>query len=553
MRKILCLGVLTLVLIVVLLPSGCDDPAESPDSELQERISTVENGLVLVQAITERMHHYNVPGVSIAVVDDFDLEWARGYGVLELGKDEPVGPDTLFQAASVSKPVTAVGALHYVDAGHLDLYEDVNGSLVSWRIPENDFTAQADVTLHRLLSHTAGVSQGLYAGYAPGEEIPTMQQILDGEPPANSPPVRVVRIPGTQESYSNGGYLIVAQLLEDVLGKPFEEIMQEAVFGPAGMTSSTFEQSLPADWVARAATAHGWDTDAWRESPGLVAPGKWHAQDVGLSGLWTTASDLARFAAEVMRARAGEPSSILSQETAELMLTPVAQGIPLQEPFDADQALGFSLLNLGGETFMIHFGGSFPGYISALVAQPETGFGVVVMTNAWSGYELIWEILYSTFYAYNVLPTTSQVLSMVYAGLLFLAMILLWPVAYVVRRLQARRVASDGTESRQGPVAVVAQILALLTVTAIAVVTFLYRGPLGGHMVHSPNTGEPPLTKALLAVFFVLPIVLVVVTALVWKKRCWSMWRRVYYTVIVLGTIVGVVLLRDLWGLMFWG
>lgn len=184
-----------------------------------------------------------------------------------------------------------MGALHYVEQGLLDLDENVNTRLVSWRIPENEFTAQADVTLHRLLSHTVGVNNGLYRGYAPGEEVPTMQQVLDGEPPANSPPVRVDRVPGTEERYSNGGYLIVAQLLEDVLGKQFPEIMQEAVFGLIGMTSSTFEQSLPEELEARAATAHGWDVYAWRESPGLLAPGKWHIQDVAMGGLWTTAPD----------------------------------------------------------------------------------------------------------------------------------------------------------------------------------------------------------------------------------------------------------------------
>ena len=547
MKRNLHLGMVTLVLLL----AGCGQLVASPSPDLEERISRVENGLLLTDTIADRMEYHSVPGVSIAVINDFEIEWAKGYGVLELGGSEPVTPDTLFQAGSVSKPVTAVGALHYVEQNLLDLDENVNDRLVSWRIPENEFTAQADVTLRRLLSHTAGVNQGLNRGYAPGEEVPTLQQALDGEPPANSLPVRVDRVPGTEEYYSNGGYLIVVQLLQDVLDKPFSEIMQEAVFGPVGMTSSTFEQSLPEELEARVATPHGWDVVAWRESPGLV--GETHTNDPGYGGLWTSAPDLALLATEVMRAHAGESNTLLSQDMARLMLTPVAEGIPLQEPFDADQALGFSLLHLGQETFMIHFGGSFPGYISVLVAHPERGFGVAIMTNAWSGDELIWEILYSIFYAYGILPTTGQVLGMGYSLLLFLSVFVLWPVGYVGRRIQARRSGTAEAEPKQGKAATIARVVAMLAVTAILVLTFLYRGPLGGYLVHSLDRGETPLTKALLGLFFSTPIILVVFAVMVWRNRYWSLRGRVQYTLVMLATLVGVYFLRDLWGLMFWG
>jgi CubicO group peptidase (beta-lactamase class C family) len=547
MRRHLHFGLVALVLLL----ASCGQPAGTPELALEERIRRVENGLVLTQTITERMEHHNVPGVSIAVVRDFELEWAKGYGVLELGGNEPVTPDTLFQAASVAKPVTAVGALHYVEQGHLDLDENVNDRLVSWQVPENEFTAQADVTLRRLLGHTAGLNDSLYRGYAPGEEVPTMQQVLDGEAPANSAAVRVVRVPGTEERYSNGGYLIVAQLLEDILGKPFSELMRDAVFAPIGMTSSTFEQSLPAELEDRISKPHGWDVDLWQQSPGLL--GEPHTHDVAMGGLWTTAPDLARFAAEVMRAQAGESSAVLSQDMVNLMLTPVAEGIPLQEPFDADQALGFSLLHLGGETWFIHFGGTFPGYISGLIAQPERGFAIVIMTNAWTGYELIWEIFYSIFYAYGILPSTGQVLGMGYSLLLFLAVAVLWPVGSLVRRSRARRGGRAMTRRRQGKVATIARIVAVLAVLAILVLTLLYRGPLGGYLVPDRARGEAPLTKGLLGLFFSTPIILVVLTVLVWKNRYGSVQERVRYTLIVVGALVGVFLLRDLWPLMFWG
>jgi len=327
--------------------------------------------------------------------------------------------------------------------------------------------------------------------------------------------------------------------------------MEQAVFEPIGMTSSTFEQTLPEELEARVATPHGWDVDAWRESPGLV--GEIHVCDPGYSGLWTTAPDLALFGAEMARAYAGESGAVLSQETAELMLAPVTEGIPLQEPFDADQALGFSLLHLGQETFMIHFGGGFPGYISVLLAQPERGFAVAIMTNAWSGDELIWEILYSIFYAYGILPTTGQVLGVAYSSLLFLAVFILWPGSTLVRRIRARKIGKVDAEQGQPKVATVARAVALLTVIAILVLTLLYRGPLGGALLNAYSRGETVLTKALLGLFFSTPIWLAVLTVFVWKNRYWSTRERVQYTLVVLGALVGVYILRDLWGLMFWG
>ena len=201
---------------------------------------------------------------------------------------------------------------------------------------------------------------------------------------------------------------------------------------------------------------------------------------------------------------------------------------------------------------MIHFGGSFPGYISVLVAQPERGFGAVIMTNAWSGDELIWEILYSIFYVYGILPTTGQALGMAYSLLLFLSVFALWPVSHVIRRIRAPKSDTAGTGRKQ-KAATIGRILVILAVTAILVLTFLYRGPLGGYLVHSLDRGETPLTKALLGLFFSTPIILIVFTILAWKNRFWSILERVQYTLVVLGALVGVFILRDLWPLMFWG
>ena len=194
-----------IVMVFVLFLANC---AQSSESSIGRRIQRIERGLLSTYGdppwkrmeLAERMAYYNVPGVSIAVINDFQVEWIKGYGVLEAGKSEPVTPDTLFQAASIAKVVVAVAALNYVERGVLELDADVNQSLVSWQVPENEFTAEEKVTLRRLLSHSAGVTVHGFRGYALGEEVPNLQQILDGEWPANSPPIRVDTVPGTQHT-----------------------------------------------------------------------------------------------------------------------------------------------------------------------------------------------------------------------------------------------------------------------------------------------------------------------------------------------------------------
>ena len=194
---------LPIVLVLVLSLASC---VRSPETAVERRIARVERGLLRDQGdppwkrmhLLDRMAHYHVPGVSIAVINDNRIEWAKGYGVLEAGTDAPVTPDTLFQTGSIGKPVVAVAALHLVEQGLIDLDADVNRYLVSWQVPENAFTAQEKVTLRRLLSHSAGMPHHDVRGYAQGEAVPTLQQMLDGAPPANSAPIRVSYVPGTQ-------------------------------------------------------------------------------------------------------------------------------------------------------------------------------------------------------------------------------------------------------------------------------------------------------------------------------------------------------------------
>lgn len=334
------------------------------------------------RAMENLMQRHVVPGVSIAVIRGGKVDWARGYGVLRAGGAEAVDTGTLFQAASISKPVTAAGALRLVNAGVLDLDEDVNRELRSWKLPENDWTTRTPVTLRQLLSHSAGTTVPGFPGYAEGEALPTLVQVLDGEPPANTAPIRVDIEPGTQLRYSGGGYTVVQQLMIDATEKRFPELMHETVLDPLGMQSSTFEQPLPEGWRSRASVAH--------DERGRPLEGSWHTYpELAAAGLWTTPTDLAIFAIEIWRSYHGNSEALLPQPLARRMLTREV----------GDYGLGFVLPS--GGVFRFQHGGGNAGYRCFLVLSVESGDGIVVMTNSDSGEVLLGDVFEAIAAAYG--------------------------------------------------------------------------------------------------------------------------------------------------------
>jgi CubicO group peptidase (beta-lactamase class C family) len=270
----------------------------------------------------------------------------------------------LFQAGSVSKPVAALGALHLVEDGRLSLDDDVNQWLKQWKVPENEFTKDAKVTLRRILSHSAGLTVHGFPGYAIGRPIPTLVQILDGAEPANTAAIRVDVIPGSTTRYSGGGYTVMQQMMIDTTGKPFPELMQEAVLTPLQMAASTYEQPLPEDKAA--ATATGYYPNA------KEVEGRWHIYpEMAAAGLWTTASDLARFAIGIQQALAGKSNPVISPSMTRQMLT--AQ--------KGNSGLGFGLGG-SGKTLSFAHGGRDEGFDTFLIAYAESGQGVAIMINA---------------------------------------------------------------------------------------------------------------------------------------------------------------------------
>lgn len=361
--------------------------AQKQSAGLDERIRRVEKGLLMpfsikgapniTMGLADRMQFYKVPSVSVAVINNGKIEWAKGYGVQEIGGHESVTPETLFQAASISKPIVAMAMLRLVQENKLNLDEDVNKKLVSWKVPENDFTKEQKVTLRGLLSHSASLTISGFRGYAADEEIPTILQILDGVTPANSIPIRVDGTPNKDFRYSGGGYVIMQKLATDITEKPFPAFMQEEVLKKLHMTRSTYQQPLPKELWASAAAGH--------KSDGEKIKGNWHTySEMAAAGLWTTPSDLARFAIEIQKSKSGKSNRVLSVEMVKEMLTPQIGG----------WGLGLELRGKNKSARFAHAGGN-EGYKCLMVAYNDSEQGAVVMTNSDNGYVFTEEIMQS--------------------------------------------------------------------------------------------------------------------------------------------------------------
>ena len=368
------------------------------------QIKRVEQGLlpaVLIKGdpswtIEERMKQWKVPGLSIAVVKDFKVEWARSYGVKDIETKEPVTTETLFQAGSISKPVAAMVALKRVQEGKIALDENINDKLQTWKLPDNEFTAKKKVTLANLLSHTGGLTVHGFPGYAVGERIPTLPQVLDGTEPANTAAVRVDMEPGTKFRYSGGGTTIAQLAIMDIEKKPYPQIAKETVLGPLNMTNSTYSQPLPDDWRKKTASGH--------RANGSLVEGKIHVYpEMAAAGLWTTPTDLAKFAIEVQLSYAGRSNKVLPKEMIEKMVT----------PFMEDVALGFFIDKRGNSVYFGHDGAD-EGFRALLMMHREKGYGAVIMANSDNG-QILGEVLRSVARAYawdEYLPPVNEIISL---------------------------------------------------------------------------------------------------------------------------------------------
>jgi CubicO group peptidase (beta-lactamase class C family)/predicted transcriptional regulator YdeE len=325
-------------------------------------------------SLAELMKLFNVPGLSVAVIENYEIVDTKAYGVIEPGSTTPVTTKTLFQAGSISKPVAATAALYLVEHGRLSLDEDVNQKLKTWKVPDNEFTKTEKVTLRRLMSHTAGTTVHGFPGYDVDASVPSLVQVLNGEKPANTEAVRVDTTPGTNWRYSGGGVTIEQLLMTDVTGKPFPALMHEIVLDKLGMNDSSYEQPLPAKRAAM--TAGGAD------AAGKPVHGKWHVYpEMAAAGLWTTPTDLAKFAIEIALSKQGKANHILSQKMTQEMLTPVMNEVGLGLFMEKENPGQFG------------HNGANEGFQALLTMNADTGNGIAMMADSDNGISVMGQVL----------------------------------------------------------------------------------------------------------------------------------------------------------------
>ncbi|GAA0534510.1 serine hydrolase [Chitinophaga japonensis] len=348
---------------------------------ISQKTQQVETGLLpavyiegrphAVYKLADRMAHYKVPAVSIAFINHGRIEWAKAYGYLSEEQQVKADTLTLFQAASISKPITSALLYKLAAQGNVALDEDVNKYLRNWKLKPSPFTAKKPVTLRGLLTHTAGLSVEGFHGYAQGSPLPTTVQILNGEPPANSAPVVSIAEPGTGYRASGGGYVVVKQAVEDVTSHPFATVIKDLVLKPAGMVHSTYEQPLPPQFHQQAAAAH--------DVNGHMLPGRWHTMpEVAPDGLWTTPADLARFLLTLTQSLEDGYDALLTQEQTREMLY-ARENMGMWQHRDPSHGWYGS--------------GHNDGYNAEMLMFPDKGQGIVVMTNGDYGRRLSNEII----------------------------------------------------------------------------------------------------------------------------------------------------------------
>lgn len=322
--------------------------------------------------LTSKMERYGVPGISLAVIKNGQLDWAKGYGLLQVGQSSPIDTETLFSVGSVSKVGAAVISLKMQEAAQLDIDTDVNQYLTSWKVPENQYTKEASVTLRRIMSHTAGLTVHGFADFDPNENLPTTVQILEGEWPAKSSRV-YVNIPiGSRFRYSGGGTTVEQLVIEDLTGMAFHDAADQILFDPLGMQRSSYQNPLPQS-VGNIAKAHDGSG-----RPVALPRGYQSMPEAAASGLWTTPSDFGKLMIMLMEAYEGQ-SEYLNRNSVTDMMTPVRPG---------EYGLGPRIEKKGNDIIFSH-GGSNDCYKAHVSGALEKKSAFIIFTNGTDGHQLI--------------------------------------------------------------------------------------------------------------------------------------------------------------------
>ncbi|MET0391999.1 MAG: serine hydrolase [Chitinophagaceae bacterium] len=347
--------------------SAQQDSSRTVNDPVARVETSLSGGLVIdgkLYTLAERMEHYNVAGLSIAVIDNYQVVWAKGYGYADKKEGRKVTPNTLFEPGSISKSLNAVGILQLAQQGKLDLYQDINRYLVSWKFPYDTVSHGRKITTAQLLSHTAGLGVHGFPGYQRDSAIASVTDILDGRAPSNTEAVRSVAEPGTGPRYSGGGILITQQMLTDLTKQPYEQYMEEQVLRPLGMTNSSYHQPPAAGQPNNLATGY--------KSNGDEVPGKYFVYpEKAAAGLWTTPADICKYMIEIQQAWQGRSAKVLNQEMVKLHVT----------PYKDDVAMGTYQQIGDGEAYFNHTA-SNEGFSGLFIGGLTNGKGVAIFVNS---------------------------------------------------------------------------------------------------------------------------------------------------------------------------
>ena len=374
--------------LILLLPLSVF--SQSANKQIQENIHKVENslspGIIFGDSvpnlnIEKRMQETGIKGLSIAVIRNYQVEWAKGYGWADVEEKRKVNTETRFQAASISKSLNSMGVLKLVQMGKLDPEADINNYLKSWKFPYDSLSKNKKINTLQLLSHTAGLSIHGFPGYERSDSLPTIPQILDGQKPANTEAVRSMFELGKRLEYSGGGTTITQLLVTDITGRKYAEFMQNEVLNPLGMKNSSFNQ--PTLDTGNLATGY--------YGNGKPVHGKYHVYpEQAAAGLWTTPVDLAKYIIECQLALTGKSNKVLSQPMMQKRLS---------HYIDSSSGLGVSLINKKGNIYFNHNGGN-EAFLCTSYGSMQGGNGVVIMING-EDFSVVREMVNSVARVYN--------------------------------------------------------------------------------------------------------------------------------------------------------
>lgn len=371
------------------------------ENNIQNRINKVEKSIIELKEfsnpfstqfsksakfrnLTERMLELKIPGISIAVIVNNKINWLKQYGVIDNRSSQEVTQNTMFQAASTSKLITALITLHFVEKEILNLNENINNYLQSWKLPENSEFPNQTVSIFDILTHQSGIPTSNFSLDKSGG-IPTLVDVLEGRSPAKNEPALIKKKPKISWEYSNLGFVILQLILEDILKKPFPEIANDVVFEPIMMKNSTFYYPIPKPILTFEALPHTKD--------GVCADPRLHPTAVAHGGLLTTPYDLALFTSEILLSYNGISEKIIHQNFVRKMLQthcdidPALFGIPIR------QGIGVLLFGENDSLVFTHPGSNLPGANCWLFGFPRKGFGAVIMTNGQMGDYFAMEII----------------------------------------------------------------------------------------------------------------------------------------------------------------